>query len=232
VDPNEPLPSDDEWVVVLDDWLDGVTGSPDDVLAELRKGMGGMDGMNGMDGVTPSGMPGMDHGSSAGHVLMGASSYLLGGDAGDVKYPHFLLNGRLPDAPETHIGKAGSRLRLRIVNAAGDTAFRLALGGHTMTVTHSDGFPVQPVDTDALLIGMGERYDVLVTLADGVSSTPSPTTPRRSSRSEPANASASTTSTPPRCGIRCTYTATRSPSVTNPGHAKTPRSCCPARPCR
>jgi FtsP/CotA-like multicopper oxidase with cupredoxin domain len=37
-----------------------------------------------------------------------------------------------------------------------------------MTVTHTDGYPVQPVDTDALLIGMGERYDVLVTLADGI----------------------------------------------------------------
>jgi FtsP/CotA-like multicopper oxidase with cupredoxin domain len=37
-----------------------------------------------------------------------------------------------------------------------------------MTVTHTDGFPVTPVDTDAVLIGMGERYDVLVTLTDGV----------------------------------------------------------------
>lgn len=37
-----------------------------------------------------------------------------------------------------------------------------------MTVTHSDGFAVQPVETDALMIGMGERYDVIVTLRDGV----------------------------------------------------------------
>lgn len=37
-----------------------------------------------------------------------------------------------------------------------------------MRVTHTDGFPVQPIETDALLIGMGERYDALVTLADGV----------------------------------------------------------------
>jgi len=58
--------------------------------------------------------------------------------------------------------------RLRIVNAGSDTAFRVALAGHRLTVTHSDGFPVQPVTTDALLIGMGERYDVTVDLADGV----------------------------------------------------------------
>ncbi|WP_175500037.1 multicopper oxidase domain-containing protein, partial [Streptomyces sp. CC77] len=41
-DPKEPLAYDREWVVVLDDWLDGVDGStPDAVLAELRRGMGG-----------------------------------------------------------------------------------------------------------------------------------------------------------------------------------------------
>ena len=37
-----------------------------------------------------------------------------------------------------------------------------------MTVTHTDGYPVAPVRADALLIGMGERYDVQVTLGDGV----------------------------------------------------------------
>ncbi|MGC5041657.1 multicopper oxidase family protein, partial [Streptomyces sp. DT190] len=34
--------------------------------------------------------------------------------------------------------------------------------------THTDGFPVQHQEVDALLVGMGERYDVLVTLGDGV----------------------------------------------------------------
>jgi multicopper oxidase len=37
-----------------------------------------------------------------------------------------------------------------------------------MTITHTDGFPVEHQQVDALLIGMGERYDVLVTLGDGV----------------------------------------------------------------
>jgi hypothetical protein len=37
-----------------------------------------------------------------------------------------------------------------------------------MQVTHTDGYPVVSADTDALLLGMGERYDVLVTLDDGV----------------------------------------------------------------
>jgi FtsP/CotA-like multicopper oxidase with cupredoxin domain len=148
-DPNEPLVYDDEWVVILDDWLDGVTGTPDEVLEELRGGMAGM------------------MGGSGGHMMMGARSELLGGDAGDVFYPLYLINGRPAADPETFASAPGKRIRLRIINAGSDTAFRVALGGHRLTVTHSDGFPVNPVDTDAILIGMGERYDVLVTLGDG-----------------------------------------------------------------
>lgn len=166
-DPDEPLDYDDEWVVVLDDWLDGLDGrTPETVLAELRRGMPmGDHGMDMGGHSNMSGGHGMDMG---GHGMPMMTSHLLGGDAGDVTYPHFLVNGRLPSAPATYHGKPGTRLRIRIINAAGDTAFRVALGGHRMSVTHTDGFPVQPADTDALLIGMGERYDVLVTLTDGV----------------------------------------------------------------
>jgi FtsP/CotA-like multicopper oxidase with cupredoxin domain len=94
-------------------------------------------------------------------------SPLLGG-TGDVDYPLHLINARTPQSPVTLTGRPGQRARIRIVNAGSDTAFRVALGGHRMTVTHSDGFPVKPVATDALLIAMGERYDVIVDLADGV----------------------------------------------------------------
>jgi FtsP/CotA-like multicopper oxidase with cupredoxin domain len=34
-------------------------------------------------------------------------------------------------------------------------------------VTHSDGLPVAPVTVDALVVGMGERYDAVITLGDG-----------------------------------------------------------------
>ncbi|MFD4586021.1 hypothetical protein ACFWOY_21055 [Streptomyces sp. NPDC058423] len=47
-------------------------------------------------------------------------------------------------------------------------ASRVALGGHRLTVTHSDGFPVQHWTVDSLLLGMAERYDALVTVQGGV----------------------------------------------------------------
>ncbi|NEY35124.1 multicopper oxidase domain-containing protein, partial [Streptomyces sp. PRKS01-65] len=38
-DPREPLEYDHEWIVMLDDWIDGVGGStPDDVFDQLRRG--------------------------------------------------------------------------------------------------------------------------------------------------------------------------------------------------
>ncbi|MFD0559015.1 FtsP/CotA-like multicopper oxidase with cupredoxin domain [Stackebrandtia endophytica] len=157
-DPDEPLEYDEEWTVVLDDWMDGVTGTPDDVLKELSGGMGHGD----------MGHGDMDEPMAMGHMLMGATSDLLGGDAGDVAYPHFLVNGRVPADPDVLNAEPGTRVRIRIINAAGDTAFRVALAGHTMTVVHTDGFPIEPVETDALLLGMGERYDVIVELDDGV----------------------------------------------------------------
>ncbi|MFB7571148.1 multicopper oxidase family protein [Streptomyces sp. NPDC056165] len=197
-DPKETLAYDDEWVIVLDDWVDGVTGTPDEVFAEVKQGMGGMGRMGGHSAASsssPSGgmdHDGMDHGDM-GHMgrmdmgdsaspstsaspggmsmkfmHMGATSKLLGGDAGDVKYPHHLVNGRVANDPAVYTGKPGKKVRLRIINAGSDTAYRVALGGHKLTITHTDGFPVRHQEVDALLIGMGERYDVLVTLGDGV----------------------------------------------------------------
>lgn len=157
-DPAEPGRYDEEWVVVLDDWLDGTGRTPDQVLSRLRVGQddsgqtsGGMGGM---------GMGGMGMGG-------GMQSALLGG-AGDITYPHYLINGKTPDSPVTLSAKPGARVRIRIINAGSDTAFRVAVGDHQMTVTHSDGFPVSPFKTGAVMIGMGERYDVTVTLRDGV----------------------------------------------------------------
>ncbi|MER5303445.1 multicopper oxidase family protein [Streptomyces lasiicapitis] len=180
-DPKEPLAYDKEWVVVLDDWVDGVDGStPDAVLKELRAGMdgemdhGGNEGDGGHDmsnmsapkASAPSPTPSSPTGPS--RMMMGAKSDILGPDAGDVAYPHYLINGRTPQSPTTFRARPGDRIRLRLINAGGDTAFRVALGDHELTVTHTDGFPVRHKKADALLIGMGERYDVVVTAKDGV----------------------------------------------------------------
>jgi len=142
-DPAEPGGYDVEFVVVLDDWLDGVNGaSPDQQLQTLLTGGMSMDANSG-----PSGP--------------------LGADTGDVAYPYYLINGRIPDAPVTLTARSGQRARIRLINAAADTPFRVALEGHPLTITHTDGYPVVPTTVDTLIVAMGERYDLLTTLGDG-----------------------------------------------------------------
>lgn len=166
-DPDEPGDYDAEWIVTLDDWIDGTGQTPDEVLAALTgaspSDSGGMDHGDMPMGDDPAdgGSGGMDHGD----MPMGEEPW---GDAGDVTYPHFLLNGRIPEAPEIFEAKPGQRVRLRLINASADTIFALALGDHDLFVTHSDGFAVEPVTAKALYLGMGERYDVVVTVKDGM----------------------------------------------------------------
>lgn len=180
-DPREPLRYDKEWIVVLDDWLDGVGGrTPDTVLRQLNGGRPMAHGMGTAHGTGTGGSavpPLSRHGGGpapsparSGPSLLpaGATSGLLGGEAGHVAYPYYLINGRTPDSPQVFRARRGDRIRIRIINAGGDTAFRVALGGHKMTVTHTDGYPVEHTTTEALLLGMGERYDVVVTAKSGV----------------------------------------------------------------
>ena len=158
-DPAEPGGYDEEAVLVLDDWTDGWAASPQDVLdAARRDGMGSMGDMSSTGSMSGMGDPG------TGGVSPGRP---LGSDTGDVAYPAHLINGRPPSDPSTIRSRPGRRIRLRLINAGADTAYRFALGGHRLTVTHTDGFPVQPVTVDTLLIGMGERYDLLITAGDG-----------------------------------------------------------------
>lgn len=139
-DPHEPGGYDRELTVVLDDWLPATGPSPGGTLKALKAG-----GMGSMQM---------------------ARSPLLGGDAGDVTYPFFLANGRTATDPQVVDVTAGERIRLRLINVGSDTAFRVAVGGHRVTVTHTDGFAVVPTTTDAVLIGMAERYDAIVTIAE------------------------------------------------------------------
>src|SRR5665811_66002 len=88
---------DVEWTVVLDDWVDGTGRTPEQVLEGLTAAAGGAAADSGHD------MGGMDMGSGMGEAM---TSPLLGG-AGDITYPHYLANGRVPAAPVTLTAKPG-----------------------------------------------------------------------------------------------------------------------------
>lgn len=142
-DPHEPVGYEVDETLMLDDWLDGTgAGHPGRVLAALRAGE------RPAPRATDAGSP-------------------WGPELGDVSYPLHLVNGRTPTSPHVVTARPGDRVRLRVVNAGADTAYRFGVAGHSLTVTHADGWPVRHTQVDTLLLGMGERYDVLLTAADG-----------------------------------------------------------------
>ncbi len=146
-DPDEKVDYDEELVLVLDDWIDGTGTNPDQVLANLRK--------TGMKPMAPGG-PGV------------SPTTPLGGDGGDVTYPYFLVNGRVPTDPQVRDYRAGQRIRLRVVNAGSDTAFRVAVPDALLNVIATDGYPVMPAQARSVILGMGERFDATFTVGSSV----------------------------------------------------------------
>jgi multicopper oxidase len=132
---------------VLDDWIDGTGTNPDQVLENLRK--------TGMKPMAPGG-PGV------------SPTTPLGEDGGDVTYPYFVINGRVPTDPRVVDYPAGQRIRLRVINSGSDTAFRVAVPGASLKVIQTDGYPVAPTQANSVILGMGERMDAVVTVNESV----------------------------------------------------------------
>ena len=59
--------------------------------------------------------------------------------------------------------EAGKTYRLRFVNAAVDSFFAISIDNHVMQVISTDFVPIKPYNTTTLHMGIGQRYDVLVT---------------------------------------------------------------------
>jgi multicopper oxidase len=146
-DPDEKVDYDHELVLVLDDWIDGTGTNPDQVFENLRK--------TGMKPMAPGG-PGVSPTSP------------LGEDGGDVTYPYFVINGRVPTDPQVGDYIAGQRIRLRVINAGSDTAFRVALPNTSMSVVATDGYPVVPTQATSVILGMGERVDAVITVNESL----------------------------------------------------------------
>jgi len=95
-------------------------------------------------------------------VPLGMGMKAGGGPMVAPPYIVLLMNGRPPEAPAVFSIKSGERVRLRLINLSGATIYRIAIGGHPLIVTHTDGRPVEPLRVDALHLAPGERYDVLL----------------------------------------------------------------------
>jgi FtsP/CotA-like multicopper oxidase with cupredoxin domain len=125
---------DREFTLLLEDWVMKDNGGV--AKTARRPAMGMMRGM-------------------MGRGFMRAGEPLL-----EPLYDAYAVNGRVYPAMEPLRVKRGDRVKLRIANPSSATIYDICLAGHSLTLTHADGRPIQPLVTDALRIGMGERYDV------------------------------------------------------------------------
>ena len=166
--PNDITGADVDAVLVLDDWLDGLGTTPDSVLMALNPAISGGHGGHGSGATTPAEHSEADM-SVAQQLVSGGhgSSEPLGGMTQHIAYPLHLINGRPPNDPAVVTAAPGSTLRLRIINAAAETPYRFAVAGHEMTIVATDGYDVEPTPADTIIVGMAQRYDVLVTVKSG-----------------------------------------------------------------
>jgi FtsP/CotA-like multicopper oxidase with cupredoxin domain len=56
----------------------------------------------------------------------------------------------------------GKKHLLRLVNTGSEVTFRFGIDKHKMTVIAADFVPIQPYETETILLAIGQRYDVIV----------------------------------------------------------------------
>lgn len=74
----------------------------------------------------------------------------------------FTINGKSFPATQPMVAKLGDKIRIRYYNA-GQIPHPMHLHGLTQLVVEKDGYPLDvPYKADTILVGPGERYDVIV----------------------------------------------------------------------
>lgn len=167
-DVEEPLPYDREYTLMIDDWRDGLGVTEPGAHSGAHSGAhvprGAFDFFGRRDDDSESPSPeSEDSESDPPEDALPEAGANPGDRLGGRVYPMYLINGRPAADPMTLEVRSGERVRLRLMNIAADTGFVVAIAGHRMTITHTDGMPVEPVEVEAVRLGMGERYDVVVT---------------------------------------------------------------------
>lgn len=150
----EPQRADREHVLVLSDWTNE---NPQEVMRTLMRG-------SEYYAVRKGNLQ-----SFAGAIRTGAlreyldreKSRLPSMDISDVAYDAFLINGQ---RRSTLAARPGETVRLRVINAGASSYFHLQSATGPLTIVAADGPAVKPIRVNRLFMGMGETYDVLVTV--------------------------------------------------------------------
>jgi FtsP/CotA-like multicopper oxidase with cupredoxin domain len=157
-DPADASRDEQEVVVLLHDFA---FRDPAEILAGLSAGMGDMGDMEGMAGMEHSAM---GHNSSA---MTKMQPHL-----NDIEFDAYLANDRTLNDPEIVRVEAGSRVRLRIINAASSTNFWLDLATLAGDLIAVDGHAVTPLRGNRFPLAIAQRVDIRLQLPAGAGAYP------------------------------------------------------------
>jgi len=150
---------DEERVIVLSDWTNE---NPKDVLRNLKRDGDyyslKKDTVQSWDKLIQNSFPALKNRFNNARIRMGSM------DISDVGYDAFLINGE-KQAFDKSI-KAGSKVRLRIINGSASSYFYVDFAGGGMTIIEADGVAVVPVVVDRLRLAVAETYDVIISMPD------------------------------------------------------------------
>ncbi len=138
-DPEDAKLADQEAVIMLGDFS---FKSPEEIYTELRR----------------KGRP-MNKMESPGKGMKG-----MGQDLVDVDYDAFLANQRTLEDPEVIEVKPGTRVRLRIIDAASATNFFIHLGQLSGEAIAVDGNRIAPLKGNTFELSVAQRIDIIVTI--------------------------------------------------------------------
>lgn len=162
----DPVKSDREYVIVLNDWT---FEDPHRLLAKLKEmsdyyNFSRRTAADFVDDVEKAGWS-----KTIRDRLAWGKMRMSPRDISDVTGHtySYLMNGMHPDANWTGVFEPGERVRLRVINASAMSYFNFRIPGLPLTVVAADGQNVQPVETDEFQIGVAETYDVVVEPKDG-----------------------------------------------------------------
>lgn len=148
----ESIRADKDVVAVLSDWSDE---NADQILRNLKKDG---DYYQYKKGTVRSYFDAAKNGRLK-NQFVNEWARVGGMDISDIGYDAFLINGK--KASQLSMAHAGETIRVRIINAAASTYFKVSLGGLPMKVIAADGVDIQPVLANEVFMGMAETYDVL-----------------------------------------------------------------------
>ncbi len=150
----EPQQADREHVLVLSDWTNE---NPDAVMRNLMRGTKYYPVRKG----NAQSIVGAIRARALPEYFDRERSRLPAMDISDVAYDAFLINGARRSRLDA---RPGETIRLRVINAGASTYFYLQSATGPMTIVAADGPAVKPIRVKRLFMGMGETYDVLVTM--------------------------------------------------------------------